>query len=199
MPDSVSLSSVKRRQFLSGLMKLLVFIGLIFISIPFISSFSSKSINEKQAVSSPWIITTAVTDFIPGKVKNFPWTGGLIGVYARTEKDIQSLKDIDASLRDANSEKSDQPERMKNKFRSASKNLFVFIPIDTKKGCQIYLVSERNKVRFTESCYTSEYDVAGRILKNKGHKEQQNLAVPEHIIEDGILKVGIWRPKILKN
>ena len=196
MPDSVSPSSIKRRQLLSGLMKLLVFIGLVFVSIPFIFSFSSKSIDEKQAATSRWIITTSISDLVAGQVKSFPWAGGLVWVYSRTEMDIQSLKETNVFLRDANSEKSDQPEQMKNKFRSANEKFFVFIPIENKKGCQVYLMNEQEKVRFTEPCYSSEYDIAGRIFKNNSHKEQQNLAVPEHIIEDGILKIGIWMPKI---
>jgi len=196
MPDSVSPLSIKRRRLLSGLMKLLVFIGFVFVSIPFISSFSSKSINEKQAVSSRWIITTSISDLVTGQVKSFRWTGGLVWVYSRTEKDIQSLKETNVFLRDANSEKSDQPEQMKNKFRSVSEKFFVFIPIENKKNCQVSLNTVREKVHFTEPCYGAKYDAAGRIFENSGHKEQQNLAVPEHIVEDGILKIGIWMPKI---
>jgi len=196
MPDSISPSSKKRRQLLSGLMKLLVFIGLVFVSIPFISSFSSKSIDEKQAVSSRWIITTSISDLVTGQVKPFRWAGGLVWVYSRTEMDIQSLEETNVFLRDANSEKSDQPKQMKNKFRSANENFFVFIPIENKKGCQVSLNSGQEKVRFAEPCYGAKYDAAGRVFVNGGHKEQQNLAVPEHIIENRILKIGIWMPKI---
>ncbi|MCK5722393.1 MAG: hypothetical protein KAI84_07615, partial [Gammaproteobacteria bacterium] len=137
---------------------MLVFIGLVFVSIPFIFSFSSKSIDEKQAATSRWIITTSISDLVAGQVKSFPWAGGLVWVYSRTEMDIQSLKETNVFLRDANSEKSDQPEQMKNKFRSANEKFFVFIPIENKKGCQVYLMNEQEKVRFTEPCYSSEYD-----------------------------------------
>ena len=194
MPDSPSSSSLKRRQILSGLMKLLVFIGLIFLLIPFISSFSSNEIDEKKAASSNWVITLPVSDLISGEINSFPWSGGLVWVYSRTEKDIQSLKELDISLRDTNSVKSDQPEKMENQFRSASEKFFVFIPLENKKGCQINLVKEQEKVRFTEPCYAAQYDSAGRIFKNTGHKDQKNLAVPKHIIENGILKIGIWMP-----
>lgn len=193
MSDS---SSIKRRQVLSGLMKLFVFIGLIFISIPFISHFSTNSIDEKQSSSSRWVITQAVSDLVPGEVKALNWSGGLVWVYARTETDIELLKNSDSSLRDVNSTKSDQPEAMNNKLRSASENVFVFIPQENKRGCQVILNAGQDKVRFTEPCYGAKYDAAGRIFENSGHKEQQNLSVPKHIIEDGILKIGIWMPKI---
>ena len=196
MPDSPSPSSLNRRQILSGLIKLLVFIGLIFVSIPFLSSFSSNDIDEKKAASSRWIITLPVSDLISGEIKSLPWSGGLVWVYSRTEKDIQLLKKIDTSLGDTNSVKSDQPEQMVNNFRSASEKFFVFIPLENIKGCQINIVNEQEKVRFTEPCYRAQYDSAGRIFKNSGHKDQKNLAVPKHIIENGILKIGIWMPKI---
>lgn len=191
-----SAESTKRRQILSGLMKLLVFIGFVFLSVPFLSSFSSNSIDKKQAAISHWVINLPVTDLIAGEVKALPWAGGLVWVYTRTKSDIQSLKNNNASLRDAFSEKSDQPEQMKNGYRSASKKFFVFIPQENKRNCQVRLISEKETVAFTEPCFRAKYDAAGRIFKNSGHNEQQNLAVPEHVIEDGILKVGIWMPKL---
>lgn len=191
-----SVSSTKRRQVLSGLMKLLAFIGLVFISIPFISSFSSNSIDEKQAATSHWAVSLSVADLIAGEVKALPWAGGLVWVYTRTESDIQSLKNIKTSLRDAYSEKSDQPEDMKNNLRSVNEKFFVFIPQENKRSCQVRLNDERETVIFTEPCFGAKYDAAGRIFEKSGHKEQQNLAVPEHVIEDGILKVGIWMPKL---
>ena len=196
MSAPISPSSIRRRQILSGLMKLLVFIGLVFISIPFISHFSTNSIDEKQSSSSRWVITQAISDLVPGEVKALNWSGGLVWVYARTETDVQLLNNPASSLRDVNSSKSDQPEAMNNNMRSASENIFVFIPQENKRNCQVSLISEHDKVRFTEPCYGAKYDAAGRIFENSGHKEQQNLSVPKHIIEDGILKIGIWMPKI---
>ena len=191
-------SSVKRRKILSGLMKLLAFIGLIFVSIPFLSSFSSNSIDEKQNASSHWIFTLPVADLEQGAIKSLSWAGGPVWVYSRTEKDIQLLNERDSSLRDATSERSDQPDKMKNKIRSAHKKYFVFIPNENKRSCQVSLNSDQEKVRFSEPCYGAKYDAAGRIFENSGHKDktQQNLPVPEHVIEDGILKIGIWMPKI---
>lgn len=191
-----SVTSTKRRQILSGLMKLLAFIGFVFLSIPFMSSFTSDDINEKQEATSRWVITQPVADFIAGEIKALSWSGGLVWIYARTENDIELLKKNNTFLSDAYSEKSDQPENMKNNFRSVSEKFFVFIPQENKKNCQVRLNDERETTIFTEPCFGSKYDAAGRILKNSGHKEQQNLAVPEHVVENGILKVGIWMPKL---
>ena len=196
MSDLSSSPSIKRRQILSGLMKLLGFIGLAFLSVPFISSFSSNEINEKQRVSSPWVIKHPVADLTQGKVTVLNWSGGSVWVYMRTEKDITLLDKDNAILRDALSKQSDQPEQMKNNFRSDSEKYFVFIPQENKKGCQVSLNDDSEKALFTEPCFSANYDAAGRIFKNSGHRDQKNLAVPEHVLEDGILKIGIWMPKI---
>ena len=189
-------SSNKRREILSGLMKLLVFIGFIFLSIPFISTFTSSDIEEKQKSSTRWVITLPVSELVEGEIKKFSWSGGLVWVYARNTNEIQSLKNKDSLLRDRFSVKSDQPDNMKNNFRSSNEKYFVFIPQENKKGCQVSLNKENENTVFSEPCFNAKYDSAGRIFKNSGHKQQTNLAVPEHVVEDGILKVGIWTPKL---
>ena len=195
MPDS---SSIKRRAILSGLMKLLVLIGLVLVAIPFFSSFSSSSIDEKQNAASRWVLSVPVSDLDEGKVKSLQWSGGIVWVYARTKYDIQQLHLNNGRLRDYASAKSDQPEHMKNHIRSADKRFFVFIPNENKRSCQVSLNSGQQNARFVEPCYAAKYDAAGRIFENSGHKDktQHNLAVPEHIVEDEVLKIGIWMPKI---
>ncbi|MCW9031324.1 MAG: hypothetical protein OQK58_07545 [Gammaproteobacteria bacterium] len=189
-------SSLKRRQFLSGLMKLLVFIGLVFVSIPFISSFSSNDISDKQAEPSHWIIKYPLAELVYGQVTVLNWSAGNVWVYARTAKDIKALQNKNAVLlRDALSKYSDQPENLQNNVRSMNENFFVFIPNENKRNCQVSLTDSEENVVFSEPCFNAKYDAAGRIFKNTGHKDQQNLAVPEHVIEDGILKVGVWIPK----
>lgn len=177
-------------------MKLLVFIGFVFLSIPFISSFSTNDIDKKQNTSSHWVITIPISDLVEGEIKPLTWQAGLVWVYMRTKKDIESLKNNSLLLQDAASLKSDQPDTMKNDFRSVSESFFVFIPQENKRGCQVSLNTDGEARIFTEPCFNAKYDTAGRIYKNSGHKDQQNLSVPKHIIEDGKLKVGIWTPKI---
>lgn len=192
----VEQNSNKRRQFLSGLMKLLVFIGFVFLSIPFISSFSTDDIDNKQNSKSHWVIEKSILELTAGQVVRLSWSGGQVWVYARTDDDIVKLEKNSSDLRDVLSQQSDQPENMKNNFRSANKQFFIFIPQENKKGCQVSVNKEGDNTLFTEPCFQAQYDAAGRILKNTGHKEQQNLSVPNHVIEDGILKIGVWMPKI---
>ena len=192
----MSLTSQNRRQVLSGLMKLLVVIGFIFLSIPFISTFSSNDIYEKQTSSSRWVATVPISELIDGTIKKLSWSGGQVWIYVRNKNDIQSLKKKTKLLKDFASIKSEQPENMKNNFRSVNEKYFVFIPQENKKKCQVSLTNSGDDFKFTEPCFGARYDAAGRIFKNSGHKDQHNLIVPEHIIENGVLKVGIWTPKI---
>ncbi|MDH5601664.1 MAG: hypothetical protein OEY78_10210 [Gammaproteobacteria bacterium] len=196
MPEVASQSSLKRRQLLAGLMKMLVLIGLGFFSYALISSFSSNSLDEKKSSNSRWVMSVPVSELVEGKIKTLAWAGGHAWVYFRTSADIQSLNKPEMILRDARSDKSDQPEALKTRQRSMNPRYFVFIPRENKRNCQVSLLKSDEKGRFTEPCYGAKYDAAGRIMKDSGHHEQQNLAVPEHMIENGILKIGIWMPKI---
>jgi len=197
----MSISSFNRRQVLSGLMKLLVFIGLAFVSIPFISSFSSSEISDKQNSSTRWVIQHPVSDFSEGQITVLNWVGGVVWVYQRSAKDIELLKNLNATLRDPMSAKSDQASNMKPFLRSADERYFVFIPKENKRQCQVRFIepheNEDSSIKkFREPCYGAFYDAAGRVFKNSGEPEQQNLAVPKHVVEDGVLKIGIWTPKI---
>ena len=197
MPDSTS--SLNRRQILSGLMKLLILIGLIFVSVPFISSVMTSPTDKKEKDSPSWVITIPLLELVQGEVKSLSWSGGVVWVYPRTENDLIFLEQHKVLLRDAFSAFSEQPEQMKNQYRSANERYFVFIPQENKRGCQVHLNDEREQVVFIEPCYRAQYDAAGRIFENTGHAEQQNLIVPEHVVEDGFLKIGAWTPSIKIN
>ena len=136
--------SLQRRKILSGLMKLLVLLGLVFVSVPFISSFSGHSTEDKPGQDKQWVMTFPLDGLTGGEVKTLSWSGGEVWVYQRTKKEQDALKQH-ALLRDAFSEKSDQPESMKNDFRSASEKYFVFIPRENKRGCQVSLDRERTQ------------------------------------------------------
>ena len=188
--------SLQRRKILSGLMKLLVLTGLIFVSVPFIASFSSTSTENKSSANEGWILTFPLDGLTAGEVKTLSWRGGEVWVYHRTEKEQGALIQHHL-LRDALSDKSDQPASMKNDFRSASEKYFVFIPLENKRGCQVRLDRDSGDDSiFAEPCYGARYDAAGRILQNSGQPDQLNLPVPKYIIEDGSLKVAAWTPKI---
>ena len=125
-------SSNKRREILSGLMKLLVFIGFIFLSIPFISTFTSNDIEEKQKTSTRWVIALPISELVEGEIKKLNWSGGLVWVYPRNAKDIQSLKIENSVLRDRHSTESDQqrsPRRMSSRARHGISRCKCAVPV----------------------------------------------------------------------
>lgn len=187
--------SPSRRLFLSRLLKLLVLISFVIILIPFLSSLSTNPTTEENKPATQWVATLQVNSILPGEVKSLSWSGGIFWVYKRTEKDIELLKTSKLPLRDPASENSDQPKDMMNEYRSFDKSLFVFVPLENKRGCQVRLYDGIGGIRFTEPCYAAEYDSAGHIVDNSGHEAQKNLSVPKHIIEEGMLKIGVWVKK----
>lgn len=198
MPSPSSVASLKRRKILSGLMKLLVFIAFVFVAVAFTSSLSTNSKESNNQLTTRWVASVPIADLTAGEVNTLSWAGGIIWVYSRTEKDIKTLLALDEEkLRDAASDNSEQPENMNNVFRSINQKYFVFIPLENVRGCQVSLNDERKtEVIFTEPCYRAKFDAAGRIFKMSGNKAQTNLPVPDHIIEDGELKIGIWTPDV---
>lgn len=183
---------MKRRLLLSRVIKLLVIIGFVFLLTPFLLSLSPDSNDNKQNKSVHWVVNLPVADLDVGKIKKVSWSGGVVWVYARSTADLESLKDRDELLKDSLSEESDQPDKMKTQYRSADKSYFVFIPLENIRSCQVRLITDAISPRFTEPCYGSTYDAAGRIFSKRSHSKQLNLAVPNHIIEEGVLKIGNW-------
>ena len=173
-------------------MKLLVFIGLAFVSVPFISSLISTESKD----DSSWVISFAMSELVPGQVQRLKWSGGIVWVYRRTDTDMNYLSQPNPLLADALSNQSDQPDDLKTRYRSKHKRFFVFIPHENKRGCQVRLNENTTRSVFSEPCYGARYDAAGRIIKNSGHVKQQNLAVPKHVIKDGKIRIAIWTPKV---
>lgn len=186
------LSLFDRRLMLTRVMKLLVVIGFLGLLTPFLSSLTSNINNETKDIATQWVVTLPIKAILPGEVKSLSWSGGIFWVYKRTEKDIELLKKSKLPLRDPASENSDQPKDMMNKYRSVDKTLFVFVPLENKRSCQVRSHDGEGGIRFTEPCYGAKYDAAGHLVSNSGHEGQKNLSVPKHIIEKGMLKIGVW-------
>lgn len=185
-------SQFNKRLLLVRLYKLLILVSFIGLLTPFLLSLTVFTEDSKKDNTTKWIVSIPIKNFPSGKIEALSWKGGLFWVYKRTDKDIRSLSEARTLLRDAVSAESDQPTDMANNNRSASELFFVFVPIESKRGCQIRLYDEESGIKFTEPCFGSKYDAAGRIYKNSGHKDQKNLSVPMHVIENGMLKIAVW-------
>jgi len=191
------LNQINKRLLLVRLYKLFLLISFLGLLTPFLLSLTVFTGNSEKEVVNKWVVSVPVKNLSSGKIHALPWSGGLYWVYKRTDEDISSLKAINdqpgnSELRDASSEFSDQPVNMANNFRSANEYYFVFVPLETKRSCQVRLVDDEPDVKFTEPCFGSQYDAAGRVFKESGHQDQKNLSVPMHKIENGVLKIAVW-------
>jgi len=206
-----------KRLLLVRLYKLFLLISFLGLLTPFLLSLTVFTSDAEKEVVNKWAVSVPVKNLSSGKIHELPWSGGLFWVYKRTEKDIRSLKANNSQssnsqpnnsqptnsqstnylasnyqLRDAGSKESDQPINMANHYRSADENFFIFVPLESKRACQVRLNDDGSTIKFIEPCFGSKYDVAGRIFKESGHKDQKNLSVPMHKIENGILKIAVW-------
>ena len=186
-----------KRLLLVRLYKLFLLICFLGLLSPFLLSLTVFIGNSEKEVIDKWVVSVPLINLSSGKIHELPWSGGLYWVYKRTDKDISSLKGIhsqhsNSSLRDAASKYSDQPVNMANNSRSANEYYFVFVPLESKRACQVRLYDDEPNIKFIEPCFGSKYDAAGRVFKESGHKDQKNLSVPMHKIENGILKIAVW-------
>ena len=170
-----------RRLYLKVTLKLLLLLGLGLAAIPFITSLHHSD-NDGQSAANPWYVEVDVSRLVPGQWQSVPWPGGEVWIYARTQREIQALQTADTDrLRDPDSRHSQQPAAASNASRSLQPDYFVFLPRETRRGCQIRQIELQAGINgYTEACYGARFDNAGRIFEDSGQPDQHNLTVPPH-------------------
>jgi ubiquinol-cytochrome c reductase iron-sulfur subunit len=132
--------------------------------------------------ANPWYVEVDLSRLVPGQLQSVPWPGGEVWIYARTQREMQMLQTAEIErLRDPDSRHSQQPAAASNAYRSLKPDYFVFLPRETRRGCQIQQIELQAGINgYTEACYGARFDNAGRILKDSGQPDQHNLTVPPH-------------------
>lgn len=171
---------VPHRLYLSVLLKLLIIVGLLGAAIPFIASLRQGTDTPQR--ENPWQVEIDLADMIPGQIKRLNWPGGEVWIYQRSPEETMLLRSTSTDfLRDPESQASNQPVGIRNSLRSLDASYFVFLPRETRRGCRVHLVElDSGRPGFTEPCYNSRYDSAGRIFRDSGAPEQRNLPVPPY-------------------
>ncbi|WP_455217104.1 hypothetical protein [Kaarinaea lacus] len=171
-----------RRTYLVFIFKVLLLIGIGIASLPFLGSLRNTAPDETHDSVSPWNIEVSVDDIEPGNYRSIAWPGGEVWIYRRTDAELITLKSPDKEkLKDPESLKSQQPINIDKSTRSIHAEFFVFLAAESLRGCQITLLTRPGgQNRFSEVCYGSQYDVAGRIYQGTGRDAQCNLTVPPH-------------------
>ncbi len=180
----------QRRLLLTRATKVLALIGLGFVVYPFFAAFLPDSSVDAQR-QQQWQHEIDLSDLQVGELRLIEgWPGGSVAVYKRHADEIAALTRENGQLHDAMSEFSMQPDALRTATRSALPDYFLFIPVDTERGCQIRYIPPNKQPRadiawqggYSEPCLGSLYDTAGRVYRGYRSARQQNLVVPEYRI-----------------
>lgn len=173
--------SNSRRLYLRVTLKLLILIGLGLATIPFIASLQHGGGDATQS-RNPWFVDVDLSALQAGQLHSVAWPGGEVWIHHRTLQDIEYLHALAPDrLRDPASAHSEQPAPLRHASRSFQPEYFVFLPRESRRGCQVQHIELQTGITgYTEACFGARFDNAGRIFKDSGQAEQQNLVVPPH-------------------
>jgi len=184
--DKVKMTNLNRRKFLSIATTLTGGIGILFASIPFISSFQPS----KKAKALAAAVKVNLNKLQPGSIIKVIWRGQPVWILHRSKEMIENLKDTNLDLRDPDSELSVQPLFAKNAYRSLKPNYFIVEGICTHLGCapiEKFAIAPVDmgpdwQGGFYCPCHGSKFDLSGRVYS--GVPAPSNLRVPPHRFED---------------
>ncbi|MGK0673660.1 MAG: ubiquinol-cytochrome c reductase iron-sulfur subunit [Halothiobacillaceae bacterium] len=184
---------LRRRRFLTGAATVVGGAGVVAAMVPFISSFQPSA--KAQAAGAP--VEVDIGKLAPGQMITVEWRGKPVYILRRTEANLAALKALEGKLRDPASEASQQPDYVRNEYRSLKPEIFVAIGICTHLGCAPTYRPEiapadlgaEWKGGFFCPCHGSRFDLAGRVYK--GVPAPTNLEVPPYaFLSDTTLLIG---------
>ncbi len=129
--DKAIKTNPNRRKFLSVATSVTSVVGILFATIPFISSFQPN----KKAKALGAAIKIDVSKLEAGSILKVIWRGQPIWVLRRSEGMLKALQKKNLNLTDPESEMSVQPNFAQNKFRSLKPEFFIVEGVCTHLGC----------------------------------------------------------------
>lgn len=175
------------RLWLTRLVKLLALCGLGFVIYPLLATLLPEAgVSDER--KQQWEREIDLSELQPGEMLNLDdWPGGPVAVYHRQPHEVAGLEH-ESQLHDPASLLSRQPAALSTATRSLLADYFVFVPLDTERGCQIRYIPPNKQPKpeldwyggFSEPCNGSLYDTAGRIYRGTRGERQQNLRVPAY-------------------
>jgi ubiquinol-cytochrome c reductase iron-sulfur subunit len=173
-----------RRKFLTGATIATGAVGVAFVAVPFIESWSPSESARAQGLPT----TLDISKIDPGQMAVTIWRKTPIYVVRRTPDMVARISGHDPELKDPKSEDSDQPPYAKNTERSRSAEFLVLIGVCTHLGClpkQHFAAGELYPSwpgGFHCPCHGSRFDLAGRVFD--GSPASTNLRVPRYSYPD---------------
>ena len=168
--------------------------GVAVAVVPFVASMSPSA----EALSAGAPVEVDISKIEPGQKIEVPWRRKPVWIVRRTDRMLDTLKDITPKLRDPNSDNLGmQPEMMRNEIRALRPEILVLVGLCTHLGCSPTFRPEIApedlgpdwEGGFYCPCHGSRFDISGRVYKNV--PANANLEVPPYkFIDENILLVG---------
>ena len=173
-----------RRRFLTAATGVVGAVGAAGVAVPFLKSWNPSA--RAQAAGAP--VEADISKLEPGALLIVEWRSKPVWIIRRSPELVERLGQIDDLLRDPISDKSVQPEYVKNPHRARDAEVLVMIGICTHLGCSpnfrpvVGSVDESWPGGFLCPCHGSKFDLAGRVFK--GVPAPLNMEIPPHVYLD---------------
>jgi len=172
----------KRRQLLFATSAVAAAAGMA-VAVPFVSTFAPSE--RARAAGAP--VEVDISKLVPGGMMTVEWRGKPVWIVNRTPEMLATLKKVEPKLADPQSARPQQPEYAANEFRSIKPEIFIAVGICTHLGCSPSERFQQGAAQGMASdwdggffcpCHGSQFDLAGRVLKNM--PAPTNLEIPPH-------------------
>ena len=169
--------------------------GAALTAVPFLASWKPSA--RAQALGAP--VDADVSKLEVGGIVKVNWRGQAIFIVRRSPEMLSTLATpaVLDSLRDPQSNESEQPEYAKNETRALKPEYLVLVGVCTHLGCapldrfqpQDAELGATWPGGFYCPCHGSKFDLAGRVFKDV--PAPTNLRVPPYrFINDGVIQIG---------
>ncbi|MDD1782244.1 ubiquinol-cytochrome c reductase iron-sulfur subunit [Enterovibrio sp. ZSDZ35] len=181
-----------RRRFLTLSTAVVGGVGAVAVAVPFVKSWNPSA--KAKAAGAP--VEVDISKIEEGQLVRVIWQGKPVWIVRRGQESLAQLDEIADKLRDPESVEPQQPEYIKNTYRSIKPELFVAVGLCTHLGCSpTYLPDsfgeqvEGVTSGFFCPCHGSKFDMAGRVFQSV--PAPLNLVVPPYTyLNDNRILVG---------
>ncbi len=186
---------IGRRRFLTATATVVGGVGVAFVAVPFLKSWSPSE--RAQAAGAP--VEADISKLEEGAMMTVEWRGKPVWLLKRTKKMLDDLPGLNDQLTDpASAVASQQPAYAQNPHRSIKPDVMVLVGICTHLGCSPTFrpdvapadLGPDWKGGYFCPCHGSRFDLAGRVYK--GVPAPTNLVVPSHrFVSDSRVLIGV--------
>ena len=190
--DAVDLG---RRRFLTATATVVGGVGVAFVAVPFLKSWSPSE--RARAAGAP--VEADISKLEEGAQITVEWRGKPVWLLKRTKQMLEDLPTLNSQLVDPNSETaSQQPKYAQNIYRSIKPETLVLVGICTHLGCSTTFrpdvappdLGPAWKGGYYCPCHGSRFDLAGRVYKDV--PAPKNLEVPSYrYLSDSRVLIGV--------